>query len=65
MTAAALYRAMIAITANAVTAIIVAAAALIAGFAMQQFAWAVHTNAPHAANLSVRAVLLNAEIAKR
>ena len=65
MTAAVPYQAMIAITANAVTATIVRSAAHIAVCAIPQFAWAAAMSVPHVMNRSAKAVLPNARIAKK
>ena len=65
MTAAVLYPAMIAITANHVTAIIVRSAAHIARSAIPHCVWGVHTNVPHVMSQSVRAVLPNVRSVRR
>ena len=65
MTAAVLYQAMIAITANAVTVTIVHSVRHIARCAIPHFVWDARMNVPHAMSRSARAVLLNVRNAKK
>ena len=65
MTAAVLYQAMIAITVNHVTEIIVRSVRRIARCVTPHFVWDVLMNVPDAMNRFVRAVLPNARIAKK
>ena len=65
MTAAALYQAMIVITANAVTATIVVSVQRIARCAIRHFVWDVLMNVPHVMSLFARDVQPNARNAKK